>query len=122
MAEERDNSWKGLAHVKLVDLVGSPQKIEQDAKKAGHTGSLATPVVAQPEVKVEETTKKNGNPPLVPQKGVRGRGYLFRPTGEKVTVVRERVGCAYDQSWIHEVIARDGKKFLASTKQLVDPV
>lgn len=48
----------------------------------------------------------------------RGRVLLFIPTGERVTIMRPKVGRNYHGDWIHEVVNREGKEFLASERQL----
>lgn len=117
MSDEKDHSGKGLKHQTLFDLVRNPQRIE--TQSAGHPAlglqktapvSPQVPVVSPPAEKKSE-----------PQKGVRGKAYIFVPMSERVTVIREKVGNTYNGDWIHEVVGKDGRKFLASTKQLKEP-
>jgi hypothetical protein len=72
----------------------------------------------------DESKKSTGVPDVEEQKekaapSERGRFFLFVPTKERVTVVRENVGKVYDGTWVHEVVSSgEGRKFLASVKQL----
>lgn len=119
MGKEKDNNLPPLRHETLADLMKDSGKIATAALLAGHTGEIPRPVVQSK----EDLEKKNGNSATLPEKeGQRGRIFMFKPTGERVTVMKERVGNTYAGDWVHEVISRDGKQFLASTKQLADHV
>jgi hypothetical protein len=121
--EDKDYSFKSLKHQTLADLVKNPVKIGVEAAAAGQTGDLIPPAQPKPEKKQQAPVKKKENPTTVANgKSFRGRVFLFKPTSERVTVIRENVGNAYDGDWIHEVISRDGKMFLVSMKQLADTV
>ena len=117
MSEDQDYSFKSLKHQTLADLVRNPAKIDAAVDTVDHSGFLpksTSPVTKKKvELKIGEKASitSNGN-------GQRGRIFLFKPTKERVTVLREKVGNAYDGAFIHEVVNREGKKFLASTKQL----
>lgn len=119
-SEDKDNSFQSLKHQTLADLVRSPGKIEQRAKEQGHAEVIPKLVETQSRWKTPAPAVKKLNPSSLPKKeqGERGRIFLFEPTKEKVTVVRNQVGQTYAGDWIHEVTGRDGHKFLASTKQL----
>ena len=100
----------------LVELTSDKGTIAAEAAANGHDGFLPVPVV---------TAGSNGKPTVrgqvratPPSPAERGRSFLFWPTKEKVTIVREKVGKSYSGDDIHEVVSREGKKFLASASQL----
>ena len=121
MGENTKHDFGSIKHQTLADLVKNPIKIEIGASNAGHTDNLKEPVVAKPVEEKKPEPKKKETPATVTNgHGYRGRRFIFKPTSEPVTVVREKVGNAYDGDWIHEVVSGEGKLFLASMKQLVD--
>ncbi|SRR6266566_3973780 len=124
MSQSEDHSFSSIKHSTLADLARNPAKIEMEAKAAGHTGNLVDLVdAAKAEKHVDvPLEKKKEKIVAVNGHGTRGQIFVFRPTGGRVTVVLEKVGNAYDGTWIHEVVDREGKKFLASMKQLINPV
>lgn len=121
-SEDKDNSFQSIKHQTLADLVRSPEKIDREAKGQEKVKGAPSFVETLPPVvqKVEATAVRKANPSSLPKKelGQRGRIFLFEPTKERVTVIRNRVGQTYGGDWIHEVTARDGHKFLSSEKQL----
>lgn len=96
-------------------------RIKEEASTLKHD-EIAREVVHQAEI-VEEEPKKTveASRPISRQKE-RGRMFVFKPTGERVTVTKDRVGLSYNGDVIHEVTSREGKVFLASTRQLKDLV
>ncbi len=102
------------------EALGKPQQAEKQIQQAaaahGHDGFMPEKVAVPGKNGLE--IRGNGNPPSPKQ---RGRVFIFKPTGERVTVTREKVGVSYEGVAIHEVTARNGNKFLASIKQLVEP-
>jgi hypothetical protein len=102
----------------LVELTGAPGKIEAEAAASGHDGFMPVQVVV-PGSNGKPTVRGQAKRAAPYQEaGDKGRSFLFWPTKEMVTIVREKVGKAYSGDWIHEVISREGKKFLASVSQL----
>jgi hypothetical protein len=99
----------------LNEYKSAKGKIANEAASHGHDGFFPIPVVvsgANGSTTVRGQTKKAT--PL----GDRGRLLVFIPTGERVTVMKEKVGQTYNGDDIHEVVSKDGRKFLASLKQL----
>ena len=110
--EGKQNGYKDLKHKTILDL--APSTVEKEAAKNGHDGFMPTSVKVMKDGK--QITRGNGNP--TPSKGQRGRIATFTYTGERVTVLQERVGESYNGTPIHEVTTREGKIFLASENQL----
>lgn len=107
--------------VRLTDLLaGGGRAIEKEARASGHDAFFpAVVTVAGPEGK----SVVRGQPsPTSSVSAERGRILLFTPTGERVTVLRERVGQSYRGDWLHEVTTREGHKFIALQKQLRESV
>ena len=108
---DEQNSIRGLKHSTLAALVNAPEQ-------------LATiHSVSEPEVLAAEKAKKDEAPVVEkpashepPEE--RGRFLIFLPTNERVTISRVVVGQTYAGLHVHEVITKDGRKFLASSKQL----
>lgn len=98
----------------LREVSSAKRAIATEAEAQGHDGFFPVPVVL-----AGENGKKTirGQVKAAPS-GEKGRLLIFLPTHENVTVVRQKVGQTYAGHWIHEVVSREGKKFLASAKQL----
>lgn len=80
--------------------------------------STLAEIVKKPEEKPATENKPAENPVPPKEENKRGRILVFKPTGEKVTVLKENVGRSYEGTKIHEVANREGHVFLASDKQL----
>lgn len=113
---DKQHGYKDLKHKTIWDL--APGAIEKEAASHGHDGLMPTPVTVVRDGK--QAIRGNGNP--TPSKGQRGRIAVFTHTGERVTVLKEKVGESYNGVPIHEVTTREGKIFLASENQLKNPV
>ena len=127
--ENKVHDFKNVGHRTLAQMAkevlgGDPvpalTRIKSDANTLKHE-EVARTKIHDAEI-VEEPNKKEVPVDSAPHKEERGRILLFKPTGETVTVVRQRVGASYNGDHIHEVISREGKVFLASTKQLKERV
>jgi hypothetical protein len=102
-------------HTTLRELLGDKDRIKLIAASSGHDGFF--PVAVQVEA-VDGKTITRGQTNPTSQNGLRGRIFVFLPTQEKVTILKEKVGQSYKGDWLHEVTTRDGHKFLAMQKQL----
>lgn len=104
-------------HTTLTDLLGQKDRIELEAASRGHDGFFPAAVqVSSSNGKV--VVRGQTSPTPSGNESERGRILVFKPTDEKVTVLRTKVGQSYKGDWIHEVTTRDGHKFLALQKQL----
>lgn len=118
MGDEKVHDFKSLGHKTLAQIakegLESPSEVERRIDKEAQ-------VQRKPQA---DPHSKNGkkNPTQVPEERELGRIRVFKPTKERVTVVRERVGKAYNGVWIHGVVNRAGDEFLASETQLGDLV
>lgn len=108
MAEERKFTAIG-------DLLKQCERISSEA--AGHDAFFPV-AVRVPSTDGKTTIRGQAKSTSQSEIAERGRRLLFIPTKEKVTLVRTRVGNSYQGDWIHEVVTKDGKKFLAMQKQL----
>jgi hypothetical protein len=117
---EQDNSYHGLRHRTIIEMakeVGTG-KLSAEAAAQGHDAYFPVPVAVQNE-QGKTVIRGQARKPVVSQ---RGKIFVFLPTREKVTILRTKVGEAYDGTAIHEVATREGKKFLSSQKQLKESV
>ena len=101
----------------IRDLLSDPSQVKIRAESSGHEAYFPVPV--QVEGKDGKTEIRGQiDPALGVEEALRGRIYIFTPTGERVTIIRPRVGKSYKGDWIHEVITREGHSFLSTQKQL----
>lgn len=80
-------------------------------------GGKRQPAAIDGEGVVAQDAIKKAAAPAV-EEDSKGRRLVFKPTSETVTIVREKVGQTYNGDWIHEVVSKDGHKFLSSERQL----
>ena len=105
---------------RLTDLLKNGGEIERESRTHGHDGFFPNVVtVVGPEGKSVVRGQSNPTPSVSAE---RGRILLFAPTGERVTILKEKVGQSYKGDWLHEVTTREGHRFLALQKQLKEPV
>jgi hypothetical protein len=116
MENDRQHGWKDLKHKTLADL--DPRVVEKEAAVHGHDGFMPTSVKVVRDGK--QTIRGDSTP--APQKSQRGRIAVFKHTGEKVTILKEKIGVSYNGTPIHEVATREGQIFLASENQLQNTV
>jgi hypothetical protein len=110
MAEERK-------HTSLRDLLDQKSRIELEASVGGHDGFFPVPIQVPT---ADGKMVLRGQMTTAPPKNAVGRGriLIFIPTKERVTIVRSKVGQSYKGDWMHEVVTKDGHKFMALQKQL----
>lgn len=128
-AAEQDNSWKGRRHKTVRDWMGQPDMVARiaeeqelairDGEKPSAPPDLMLPQPVQvPKAPAQVVEIRGEAKPEPVTESNHGRLFVFRPAQVKVVVVRESVGQAWDGTWIHEVVTEDGKRFLASERQL----
>jgi hypothetical protein len=115
MSENDQHSYRGLKHRTIIEMAKEVGTGKLEAEAAGHDTCFPVPSASQ------KRTPKGGSKE-VKSTDQRGMIYVFVATNEKVTVVRSNVGQTYDGTAAHEVVTRDGHKFLANQKQLRKPV
>jgi len=126
MADETGpvKDFKSLGHRTLAQMAeevkkGDASRIRVEA--SGH-GSILNLPVHDAEI-VDEAPARDNRPPAGKRvktlsASTRGKIFVFVPTGDHVTVTKELVGKTYNGDPIHEVTSRQGRIFLASSKQL----
>ena len=131
-AAEQDNSWRGRRHKTVRDWMGQPDVVakiaeeqeqllreEREGVKPPKPEGLERPpgvAVPRPPAPVLEIIRTEEKKPTVESN--HGRLFVFRPAQVRVVIVKERVGQAWDGTLIHEVVTEDGRRFLASERQL----
>ena len=108
-----------LNNTTLQDLTADGSRIKSTARSYGHDAFMPVPTRQEGET-VSQARGQSAPAPKKPSTpaGDRGRRLTFQPTGERVTVVREKIGRSYHGDWLHEVVTADGHKFMAMQKQL----
>lgn len=124
MSDEKVHDFRSLTHKTLAGMAEETlggkasdvgKELTTEAAQQGHDAFVPSPVTVQGQDGKLEI--RGAGSPATP-KGQRGRIAIFMPASERVTIIRERVGQSYAGLWIHEVVNREGKKFLASDIQL----
>jgi hypothetical protein len=126
MGVEKIHDFKNIGHRTMAQMAqevlgvrDGTKKIEEEAEAQGHDGFVPVPVTVTDKAG-HRVIRGQGS--LAPSLGKRGQVFVFEPTHDRVTVLRHKVGNSYAGDVIHEVVNKDGHKFLASERQLKKPV